>query len=608
MEEQQRNIDDVFRQSLADYREAPPGVVWKNIASRLDEEDDRRRRGGFFMRWPWIALSLALLVSGAWVVTGLNNNGDGSAVQKAHIASGNTSQGVSAAGPSLNQGNTVPMVQHSKAMSTKATHHVLGSAHSKTVSPANVQAPTKSSREPAVNTEELSEETVAVQESNHSEGAAAVEMSFVPATHKKEKPVTRLLAKHERAVAVPDVKIDHPKPVKVDMATSLPARENFAAPEKAPAEAAQSTAWTKPEAKDFAKLEGAKSAQAIKPQPAKTPEMLAANSNTLPAIDLPKEDKKQDSAPSSSDDASAAQTDQQEKTEKAPLDKDPQKQASAPVVDSSTDTQPDYKVPDLVSQKPVLPISLAVMAGYEHSFNSPAQKRFDAAARLLWHASRTIAFGIQPAFRFGNIPMSILSQPGIYQRSSIQIDSFNTVDVSPSVYGGRDTIHNYVIRETFDSIFVKAASVGGSFWELELPLIVHLSLSKAWSVYGGPSISFGGKLPYSTAGDPQIITHIRKDSLAQSQALPAAAFNHYFGKSSLESYSAYKPQPAVDPASVRLGYLVGIGYGRNRLMADLSLHQQMSGYKDVPQPMRDAFAKPTVRISVGYLLFVPGKR
>jgi hypothetical protein len=248
--------------------------------------------------------------------------------------------------------------------------------------------------------------------------------------------------------------------------------------------------------------------------------------------------------------------------------------------------------------------SLAALIGYEPGLGSSVTSRITGSMRLLWQASQSVAIGIQPAFRFGHLTTNMLSQDKAYQRSSLQVDSFHTVDNSPSVRGDMDTIYNYVIRENFDSIVVRGTSVGGSFWEVELPLIVQWKINNRWYVYGGPSVNFGGKLSYNDGGAPSVISSIRKDSLAQSQALPMIAFNGYFGKSSLESYSSYKPSaPVTDPASVRFGYLFGLGYARNRIMAEASLHQQLSGYKEMETSLRDIFANPHVRLSFGYLLF-----
>jgi hypothetical protein len=248
-------------------------------------------------------------------------------------------------------------------------------------------------------------------------------------------------------------------------------------------------------------------------------------------------------------------------------------------------------------------LSLSVLAGYEQSFSMPLNNRFSAAARLLWQVGQDLAIGLQPAFRLGNLTTVVLSPKAVYQQSTIQIDSLHTGDNSPSVRGAIDSIYNYVIQEQFDSIIVKQVSAGGSFWEIELPLTVNYKIGKNLYLFGGPSLNFGGKLTHTGKGDVHTVSTVRKDSLAQSEPLPLAAFNNYFGKSPLPAYSSYQPANTGDPENVRIGYLIGVGYEWNRLLFDASLHQQLSGYQNMAESLKPIYKRPTVRLSIGYVLF-----
>ena len=230
-------------------------------------------------------------------------------------------------------------------------------------------------------------------------------------------------------------------------------------------------------------------------------------------------------------------------------------------------------------------------------------QRCDAAFKLMWHASQRIAIGIQPAFRLGNIGSATLSPQMTYGRAVVTVDSLHTSDHSPSVTGAIDSIYNYVIQEKFDSITVKPVIVGGTFWEIELPVTVQYQLSRSWHVYGGVSVNLGGKMNYTEKGETHIVSTTRRDSLAQSEPLPSAAFNNYFGRTQLASYSSYAPADySQQPNPVRVGYLLGAGYTHGRITAEASIHQQLTGYSNVAPAMRDAFSTPYVRLSVGYYL------
>jgi hypothetical protein len=620
MEEQQRNIDDVFRESLADYRETPPGVVWQRIAGRLDEEEHGRRRLGFYLRWPWIVLSLMLIVGGTWIVTGLNHRTENRTRQTANRIIEQPARPVmspsqQAATENLNaiapeqkteaKQNQVPIINHHEAAKV----------------PVTVAAIQTSPAAPITNTPESahsSETPIAMEAAGTVKDIpAATDVSFSIDPPRKPDVVASLSSKKGGVVPVKSTgprKLQSKK-LDVDFSSSLPKKE--ASPES-PAAAAgktQQTLWTKPAEPPVAGLESVRRADiAAGTDKPSAPNILAANTSDLPPLFIPKDNEQplKDNAPVKTTEEHAAVP----QSTATPADntsvKPEQHDAQTPGTtgtDGNTSNQPaDPKAPDLVNAKQSLPLSLALQGGYEYSFNSPMQNRFNAAMKLLWQVNQTIAIGLQPALRFGSLPTMTMGQSGIYQRTAIKVDSFITVDHSPSVYNSIDTIHNYVVRETFDSIFVKGYTAGGSTWELELPVVIQGKLGKAWYVYGGPSVIFGGKLPYSNVSEPRIVSHTRQDSLAQSQALPAAAFNNYFGKSSLQSYSAYQAEAASQPASVRFGCLVGVGYSLDRFMAEASLHQQLSGYSDMPQSLRNIYASPSVRISVGYMLFSPKKK
>ena len=118
----------------------------------------------------------------------------------------------------------------------------------------------------------------------------------------------------------------------------------------------------------------------------------------------------------------------------------------------------------------------------------------------------------------------------------------------------------------------------------------------------------GGKLHISEKPAATVATRIRRDSLAQSQALPSAAFAHYFGTPSSPPFSSYKTPEKADQPSVRAGYIFGVGYSAQRIFAEASIRQQLSGYSNLAEPLQPAFARPRLSVSVGYLLFDSKKK
>jgi hypothetical protein len=280
-------------------------------------------------------------------------------------------------------------------------------------------------------------------------------------------------------------------------------------------------------------------------------------------------------------------------------------QATTPgVADIAAGATPADSTSEVARPKYPMSLSAAVLGGFEFGMQSPAPGRFTAGARVLLHVSPRASIGLQPTIRYGTVAAQKLTDEKMYQRSVIDVNSFTSLALSPSIRNSTDTLYHYVVRETFDSIVVGSTTAGGKSLEFELPLIISYQLGSSLHVYGGPSLNFGGKL---TVSDPSIQTYSvgRRDSLVQSEPMPSSEFVNYFGKSSLEEYSNYKPSSAAlqDPVSARLGYIIGIGYAWKRILFDASMHQQVTGYEDVAPQLQKVYSSPYMRMSLGYQLF-----
>ena len=246
--------------------------------------------------------------------------------------------------------------------------------------------------------------------------------------------------------------------------------------------------------------------------------------------------------------------------------------------------------------------------GFEFGTASLIKSRLNFAFGLMWHISDAFAIGVQPAIRFGSLATQ-LTNDQTYQQSVTTVNNpFMTFDASPTVYGHRDTIYNYVVQQKFDSIVVRGVSAKGIMWEIELPLLLSYQFQKNWNIYAGPSINLGGKLPGLSGETATTYTTFRKDSIAQSVPKPLSEFTNYFGPpSSLPNYANYQKVEVSNPSSVRAGYLIGAGYKRGRIVFDASMHQQLSGYSNLNADLKKLYAAPYFRIGIGYYL-IPAKK
>src|SRR5207244_3347015 len=97
----------------------------------------------------------------------------------------------------------------------------------------------------------------------------------------------------------------------------------------------------------------------------------------------------------------------------------------------STPPAPSADSPLVQRKKIPLPLSLAAMAGYEWSFNSPVRYGFSGGLRLLWHFDKKWAVGLQPAFRYGGLQETLLGGEQVYQQTKVTVTSFTSPTPSP---------------------------------------------------------------------------------------------------------------------------------------------------------------------------------
>jgi hypothetical protein len=676
MKEQQNSIDEFFRESLGDYREAPPAAAWDQVAGRLDSEGGQRS----FLRWPWVVLSLLLIVGSVWVVAGLDTFKADKSDQYTSTEPGNSIHSTSysptpqdrpdtrqlqaatskdqitgadqplnnpiktqdvapsigqdeSAGPAVvsnSEGSVAPALSEqtdnsvmaavqqerivTEAASLIAAAPVkLNIAHAGTTAPsvvakqipASVVASLTSELEPATITESPSK-AVSVQAANLATALAPAQQEVRPFVPRNPREVQALSATQQKTISqvatvqAPGQLTPNANPIPE---ISVPASPFVAAAEKV---IAQTQAIPQRNSDPIDPLNGSSRKLVSPASSVNVPGVLVADNRPIRETRIAAATQREDATgPVSSFGAKQSPNAAPPKTAAVVPASATTAITSAASTTAGSEKPMDVVTPEAPKLSSRIPVSATALAGYELGGKSPAGNRYAGSLRLLWQANQSIAVGMQPAFRFGNMPMVALTDARLYHTSDIAIDSYRTVEQSPSVRTF-DTIYNYRIRETFDSIFVKGTSVGGNYWEVELPLIVHCKLNNSWYVYGGPSVNFGGKLAYQASGDPVKKTSVRNDFLAQSEQLPRAAFNNYFGKSTLEAYSSYQPAEAPqDPAAARLGYVAGVGYSWKKVMGEVSIHQQLSGYKAVAAPLKDFYATPHIRLSLGYLLFAP---
>ncbi len=635
--EEQQSFDEFFRESLADYRETPPPAAWDMVARRLDEDDRRRRRGFFY--WPWIALSLLLMVGAAWWLYGWNSAGPLDLAQN-RDKGGRYAAAQSQAIEALREpaGHTSADVQPAPAPEALRPAAVPGSADAVPEPSGRGQA---AAQGPSV-AAQVAGGPATQQQANPlpqapaqggtrtiSAGSGTQPVAAIPAAIREAgSGIQRRGAKPLASVGT----VQAPATSALDQAVQgLPVPDGFAG----------NTASGNGAQPGMAPTSGPRATDDVQPVPAAgiraRPEGIPAGTATAPAAAgapaVPRTAARPDleTTPTFTRNYPdpvillASLEPALHLAGGVPLPPvlgiyecgllDPANYqepvpAASPVAESAgagTDMEAAAAMypPDSSLRSSGRIMSLSGFLGYERGIKTPPRNMFTAGLSLMWQLGKSFSVGVQPALLYGNLPRTTLTTDKAYQRSAVDVTRFVTRDYSPSILGQIDTVNNYVIREAFDSIIVRGTYLKGSLWQLELPLILQYNpFGAAFRVYGGPSVYFGGGMKIRSEGANQVYTIDRKDSIVQSAKMTEEQIKNYFGKSNLESYSNYDPNlhsfNALDP--VRLGYQFGVGYQRNRMNFDLSVRQQLSGYHQLSSELKQLYALPAFRLSFGYML------
>ncbi|MEO6832020.1 MAG: hypothetical protein ABI378_06730 [Chitinophagaceae bacterium] len=692
MEEQQKNIDDLFRQSLSDYREAPPAAAWDRLAAQLGADGIEPKNKYFFTRWLWFSLVFILLVGGGWFIAAYqshnktiatqhslqeNRNQDGIAenagtnndisakkadtvshsLNKKSISQKSLQQSMKGIASSRSRGGFTPSENAPKTRTPKGsslgkndegdqsqnqvgnrideansdanTASIVGRTSTKSLaggkaktgqiasqnivnnSPkSNLNSSTSSTKRNKKSYQNKSAETQAEQASRNNSTATGngrnAKNSNSPNSGSNKNSVATTKSKISSEKREEIAKNVRPKAATKKLV--LP-KEKQAIAAKLPKGKTQAN-------RDKSKLakEGKKALakELGKPTKGKVASANSATTNTKPeeaiAKKLPPLVRQTEFKWQPMAKAEPATTNENEDAPHNDTEDDEQEPITlATGSGTSGGGGAGSGVEEKKKNHKPQSFSVAAMAGYELPTKKSGVNQISAGLSLLWHFDPGIALGIQPMFRFGNLSSRGAGDPTAYQQSSYQVDSVIRVDSF-----GKVGYRQYSISQKFDSISVAGAAISGTMWQIELPIILSYKIAKAWRLYLGASLNLGGKLN-ATSGSVQHFESTRSDTLGGvggGSVLPArsaASFANYFGESSLPQFSQYRPAAVSveQPASLRFGYLFGVGYDAKRFTFDASIHQQVSGYEKLPKSVQDVFSAAAIRLSFGYYLVPP---
>lgn len=276
----------------------------------------------------------------------------------------------------------------------------------------------------------------------------------------------------------------------------------------------------------------------------------------------------------------------------------------------------DKPAPVPVAPKPMLSsrIEIGLKGGYQFGANRDAAHELTGAAYVQYNFSDNIGLMVQPTVLFADLQTKMVNGSQSFY-SIVAGTGVTTPGAVTQAYisqpdgGATDTFltRHYNYTQKYDSI-VKRYAVQQSYTEFELPVLLHLKISKKVSAYGGINIQYNKNLGIN---EKTLTYNKTKNGTDTTYALIDAAAPAVPALTSVLSYSgnnisAYKG-PLYNVAtsySFRLGYMLGVSYQfKPRWMVDGLLQQtpvpanNVGGY-NINNPLSSAY----VRFSIGYTL------
>lgn len=287
---------------------------------------------------------------------------------------------------------------------------------------------------------------------------------------------------------------------------------------------------------------------------------------------------------------------------------------------TETATQPDVKKKDSIKTNLVTTgkkkntpdkqqfkkLSEGIKAGYERGVDNYAASKYVLSPYFQFNLSPKTAIMVQPAIKYAKLSTKNVGSSQSYY--NVNPDwTLNQNGNSVQTINGADTFYTtkYTYSETHDSI-VKSYTVGGTYMEFELPLLLKYMLSKKLSIYGGVNFLYSTltSITEHTYTQQGILKSVDFTNVtpALPTSLPASPDISYPG-TPFASYNGplYKSSQA---SQFHVGYMIGFSYEcGSRLLFDLLMEQSplntdIKGGYNVNAPL----SAPYFRLSVGYKL------
>ncbi|MNX87411.1 hypothetical protein D3C86_1193410 [compost metagenome] len=251
-----------------------------------------------------------------------------------------------------------------------------------------------------------------------------------------------------------------------------------------------------------------------------------------------------------------------------------------------------------------LNLFLGIKAGYETGFGSFTSGKYVGSVFGEVQLSDRWSFLLQPGIKVAQLNRTQIQAGNYFQAGATTSRMFNVRGDDSSGY-----TYDYAYRQTYDSI-IASVEMKKNFTELELPLFLRYKINPQFSVMAGVNFTFGKLVLWNNK--LQTISGLTiTDTVLNTADTVAPAASAKFTHPGSTSFAEYKPLALpANTSPMRFGYSLGLSYTlREKLMIDLLMQQNLSGYSSLTEPsIQQVFSQAYFRLSVGYKLFGTRKK
>ena len=279
----------------------------------------------------------------------------------------------------------------------------------------------------------------------------------------------------------------------------------------------------------------------------------------------------------------------------------------APATDSVAAAIPETPAAD--STTATGRFSYGLKVGYETATQTKTANKGVFAPFVEYRLSKKLSLMIQPAIKASAISRRNFGTTNSYYEVNAGSGAYEFKDSALTVLvftGDSLWRRNYEYTETHDSI-VKTYSTGGTYVEVEMPLLLKYNLSSKLSVCGGINTAYGrlaGVREHTAVTRSLPVTgYVSTLAALNAPAPPVTETGIVYTGNPISGYTG-PAYPAPSGSIFRMGYMLGFSYEiRRRWLADVLLQQcftkkNIQGGVDINAPL----SVPYVRLSVGYRL------